>query len=101
MNLTYNERIWNQSKFTKERPKCKGCGAEILWMKTELGKYMPVDLVKITVRLICVTTLLDKDGVTHSNPKPGVIGWRPHWQTCPKAEEFRKQSAGQTKKEIS
>lgn len=40
---------------------CKGCGAGIFWQKTKNGKWMP----------------LDPDGT-------------PHWSTCPKAEEFRR-----------
>ena len=41
--------------------KCKGCGAKIFWIKTQKGKYMPVD----------------PDGT-------------PHWATCPVANDFKK-----------
>ena len=40
--------------------RCRGCQAQIFWIKTEAGKNMP----------------LDPDGI-------------PHWATCPKADQFR------------
>lgn len=43
---------------------CKGCGADITWVKTASGKMTPVD----------------PDGT-------------PHWSTCPKAKDFKKTKA--------
>ena len=43
---------------------CKGCGAQIYWVRTPKGKNMPVD----------------PDGT-------------PHWSTCPKASAFKKAKA--------
>lgn len=40
----------------------KGCGAEIIWVKTKTGKLTPNNL----------------DGITH-------------WATCPNAKHFKKQ----------
>lgn len=55
---------------------CKGCGRQIEWIKTEAGKQMPVDPDLVTVVL--------KDGRV-------VRGYRPHWATCPNAEQFRRK----------
>lgn len=41
--------------------KCRGCGAEMYWIKTTAGKNMPVDA----------------DGT-------------PHWATCPERARFKK-----------
>lgn len=41
---------------------CKSCGAEINWVKTESGKFTPINL----------------DGLTH-------------WATCPDAKKFKKR----------
>ena len=55
--------------------KCKGCGAEIVWIKTTAGKAMPCDLNKMTI-------------VTESGET--VTGYIPHWATCPAAKSFKK-----------
>ncbi len=54
--------------------KCKGCGAEIVWIKTKSGKAMPCD----TNKVIIVTD----EGET-------VAGYTPHWATCPAAKRFK------------
>ena len=43
--------------------KCRGCGAQIGWAKTEKGKWMPFD------------------------PDEHVTS---HWASCPKAKQFKK-----------
>lgn len=55
--------------------KCKGCGAEIVWIKTKAGKAMPCDTNKVTI--------ITDNGET-------VIGYTPHWATCPAAKTFKK-----------
>ena len=45
---------------------CKGCGADIEWWLTPLGKKIPMDP-------------MDR----------GVSPAKPHWSTCPEAESFR------------
>ncbi len=42
--------------------KCRGCDADIVWLRTEAGKLMPID----------------GDGT-------------PHFATCPKAAQFRRK----------
>ena len=57
--------------------KCKGCGAEITWIKTEAGKIMPCNLEK--------TTIVTEQGKT-------VVGHVPHWATCSKANDFKEKN---------
>ena len=64
--------------------KCKGCGAEIVWIKTINGKNMPCNAEK--------TTIITEKGET-------ITGHIPHWATCPKYKNFKKQSTmGQVKR---
>lgn len=62
--------------------KCKGCGAEILWITTILGKQMPCNAEKTTIFL--------ENGTTS-------IGYIPHWATCPEYKKFKVKA--ETKKE--
>lgn len=55
--------------------KCKGCGAEIVWIKTAAGKSMPCNSDKVTI--------VTEDGKT-------ATGYIPHWATCPAAQKFKK-----------
>jgi hypothetical protein len=54
---------------------CKGCGREILWGRTQAGKWVPVDPEFVSVY----------DGAGHL-----VRGHIPHHATCPNVEDFRK-----------
>lgn len=56
--------------------KCKGCGAEIIWLKTKNDKAMPCDEKK--------QTIITESGET-------VTGYIPHWATCPKYKNFKKE----------
>ena len=56
--------------------KCKGCNADIIWIKTKNDKIMPCNAEKITI----VTT----QGET-------IIGHVPHWVTCPKSQNFKEK----------
>ena len=56
--------------------KCKGCGAEIIWIKTKAGKSMPCNLEKITI--------VTEQGET-------IVGYVPHWATCSKANDFKEK----------
>ena len=77
---------------------CKACGAEIIWIEMESGKHMPCDvgLVEYWDGLPGKSVLItDKGKVKHCNlsgyRKPDGLGRKPHWQTCPYAENFRKR----------
>jgi len=64
---------------------CKGCGAEILWAKSENGKNMPFNAAPLKV-----WTLDTSDG--HGNRlAKRVSSYLPHWATCPGAASFRKK----------
>jgi hypothetical protein len=62
---------------------CKGCGAEIKWIKTGAGKHMPIDAVpvKVYVKL----TILGEESWRF------VEGFVPHWATCLDADKFRRK----------
>lgn len=53
---------------------CKGCGAEIVWIKTPNGKNMPCNAEK--------TIIVTPEGQT-------VTGHIPHWATCPQSKNFK------------
>lgn len=56
-------------------PRCKSCGAPIVWAPTSRGRAMPCDPGLRTV----------------ITPAGEVVrGLAPHWATCPSAEEHRK-----------
>lgn len=46
-------------------PRCKSCGAEILWVKMTSGKSMPVDAKPISYRTMHPGT----EGVNYPSPK--------------------------------
>ena len=57
---------------------CKGCGAKIVWIKTENGKLTPID-AKPEKRYVSIDyswKVMD----THIS----------HFATCPEADHFRK-----------
>lgn len=56
--------------------KCKGCGKEIVWIKTKSGKIMPCNAEKITI--------IQESGDMTS-------GHLPHWATCPNYKDFKKE----------
>jgi hypothetical protein len=63
-------------------PTCKGCGAEIIWIKTQAGKNMCLD-AKPGKRYVCLP---------HNNWFM-FDSFKPHWATCPQAEQFKKKGA--------
>lgn len=60
---------------------CKGCGKPIQWIEMNSGKKMPVDAEPVTGVMI-------REG-------KGIITkvFTPHWATCPKANQFRKEKS--------
>lgn len=76
--------------------KCRSCGTEILWIKTEKGKLTPVDAVPLMH--IENEIVIRDDGktmaVVYSNPP--IAGddhkyYRSHFATCPDAGKWRKK----------
>ena len=59
--------------------KCKGCQAEIIWIKTTNGKAMPCNPEKVTI--------ITEKGET-------ISGYIPHWATCPQYKKFKENNNG-------
>jgi len=59
---------------------CKGCGAEIKWIKTATGKNTPVDAV--SEKRYSFFPFTDEWLLLDS--------YQSHWATCPNANQFRK-----------
>lgn len=79
------------------RSKCKGCGAEIVWIKTDKGKSMPCDPdpVPYWERRGAPGKVVTPNGIVVSCDFEGPretstgIGYVFHFSTCPKANDFR------------
>lgn len=77
---------------------CKGCGAEILWVKTKRGGSMPCDPDKHVVFSGGKQTFVMESGEVVSGtdiPEEGKdylgLGYISHFATCPAANRFRKK----------
>lgn len=78
---------------------CRGCGAEIKWIKSPNDKWLPVDpeLVELD-ELESGMSLVTEDGEivkadagradADDEPRTGYVA---HWSTCPKADQFRRK----------
>ena len=79
--------------------RCKGCGAEITWVKMAGGKAMPCDPGLVTYRqrtlgrLKIVTPNGEVvSGDTETDPEQATgIGYISHFATCPAADRFRRR----------
>ena len=65
--------------------KCKGCGLDIFWIKTQAGKNMPLDPKPIRV-------YQQVESLTGLKSWVFSEGYIPHWGTCRKAKDFKKNS---------
>ena len=79
---------------------CRGCGAEIVFVKTEAGKFMPcnVKMVPYWERSGAAgKVVLQRNGKVIScdfeGPRDELtgFGYISHFSTCPKAKGFRKK----------
>lgn len=77
---------------------CKGCGKLIVWTKMQSGKAMPCDpeVIRITPditgELHANETFITPEGMTvkaKRDPESDIIGYVPHWATCPKMSQFK------------
>ena len=79
-----------------------GCGAEIEWTVTELGKRMPLDPGVHTDGNVVLRRT--KDGSIRAHVLTGdelpalAPVRRAHWQTCPASPQYRKRVAATTPK---
>lgn len=88
-------------------PKCKGCGAEIRWLKLPSGKSMPVDPDPIPYwedrhgshKILTPNGEVITCTRTGEAGKETGVGYVPHWATCPEEKQFRKKPATQRKED--
>lgn len=71
---------------------CKSCGADIVWVKTESGKSMPLDASPIDPTKIDGACFIE-NGIARFGafdlPR-GTLRYVSHFATCPQAKEHRK-----------
>lgn len=78
--------------------KCRGCGAEIIWIGTLGGKSMPCDADPVYYKEHSKGSerIVTPNGVTISceiidDPQNATgVGYVPHWSTCPNAQDFKR-----------
>jgi hypothetical protein len=76
-------------------PKCKSCGASILWLVTENGKKMPVNAKPVPYKEKDdgnLTLVTSKGRVVKGvlDVSSDEVGYISHFATCPQANEWRK-----------
>ena len=83
---------------------CRGCGQEIIFIKTLKGKTMPVNpdgLYFVQAGGPNTYVTLDGEVIRGREPEPGDrntrIGYISHFATCPEADSFRKKRKGEEK----
>ncbi len=78
--------------------KCKGCGAEIIWIGTLGGKAIPCDPERVVYwqKAKAKGKVVTPNGEVLSCEFSGEmdkatgIGYVSHWSTCPCADRFRR-----------
>ena len=78
---------------------CKGCGAQIIWIKTRAGKSMPCNSLIRSYKIVpggtekIVTPEGDVvSGITGIEAKDSDgMGYISHFATCSKARNFRRR----------
>lgn len=79
--------------------KCKGCGAEIIWVKTFGGKSMPCDPEQIIywakpggrAKIVTPNGEIYSAELQGDLNKATGVGYISHFATCPQANSFRRQ----------
>ena len=81
--------------------RCRGCGKEIIFVKSTAGKFIPCDpskvifskpgegkarVVKLNGEVISCTI-----GTGDDTSEAVGVGYIPHWSTCEAANQFRKK----------
>lgn len=75
---------------------CRGCGKQIIWMRTAEGKAMPCDpeVHKVYAGGKKESFLSLNGHMVRGNTEGGEYiadGRVPHWATCPKAKQFKRK----------
>lgn len=79
--------------------KCKGCGAQIVWIGTPGGKSIPCDPEQVMYweKAKAKGKVVTPNGEVLScefsgDPNKATgLGYVSHWSTCPKAGQFRRK----------
>ena len=81
---------------------CRGCGQEIIFIKTLKGKTMPVNpdgVYFVPAGGPNTYVTLDGEVIRGREPEQGDrntrIGYVSHFATCPEADSFRKKRKGE------
>jgi len=81
--------------------KCKSCGAEIVWVRTETGRAMPLDpgevaLIESSQGSVLAVTASGKvirgDIVGNSCEDGYILARISHFATCPQADQHRRNN---------
>ena len=79
---------------------CRACGKEIVFIRSTAGNNIPCDAEPIRFRMVSrfgkekKENFVTPDGRIRSgqrDPKGECVGYRTHWASCTKPEEFRKR----------
>lgn len=90
--------------------KCRGCGEEIIFIKTPAGKFIPCNLSKVIYSNLGKgkARVVTQSGEVVSctvraddTSKAAGIGYIPHWSTCKAASQFRERRKKGNPMEIS
>ena len=79
--------------------KCKGCGAEIIWIGTPGGKSIPCNPEEVTYwekpkakgKVVTPNGEVLSCEFTGDPNKATGLGYISHWSTCPCAGQFRRK----------
>ena len=77
---------------------CKACGAEIVWLRSPKGKWIPCNegLVEYKADEDGEDSVINQDGEVirctfEFECKPTGLARIPHWATCPDGDKWRKR----------
>ena len=82
---------------------CRGCGAQIEWIKTTAGRNMPVDPEPVFViegegrdRFVLDDGAVIAGRIARpEEERPELpVAFVPHWKTCPNAGDVRRSRRG-------
>lgn len=82
------------------KTKCRGCGATIIFIKSVSGKFIPCNPTPVYLKMkengpdkivTAYGAVLSGEVAGDDNLAGTVVGYVPHWATCPAADTFRKR----------
>lgn len=74
--------------------RCKGCGAEITFVRTKDGKWMPGDAYGYYSSASGGSVVLSSGEVVQAKDlKKSIKAYRPHWASCPAMAQFKKKES--------